>query len=986
MLSIIMPTPDRNPIAPTQVDQTSTGRLFVINILIVTAFLSLTFLLGVFPLKDVDFWWHLKTGDLIRATGEIPKNDLYTFTVPDRPWVDLHWGFQVLLSAGYDVGGVVGLNVAKCVVTTVAILLLITAKRKEWPYWAMVTAWLPALVLLGGRMYIRPETMTLLYLAVFLAILFRWEQYPRLGFLLPIIQVLWVNTQGLFIFGPFLIAVALLAAATRPGALDQSRRSWWKLALIIAVLDGIACLVNPYGIRGAFFPITDLLLGTMSDPIFKETIAELSSIPKFINDSAGYLPFMLKLHLAVATLGGLSFVLPLAWSLSVRINDQRSSRSKKEPEPAEVANHPKKAPKGKGKRKKASQSNKTAADPDKTETTSQFSVDLFRLLIYLTFTALSWTATRNSHQFAAVVGTVTAWNFGEWAAAVRARKLQKTDDLHQSYWPRWLALVGTSALIVFVGSGTLYHVAEEERTVALGEEPAWFPHRAVEFAGDQTGKDRFLGFHVGHNALFLHQFGPEKKVYVDPRLEVMGGAQYRNYIDLRDALDGTAWISKRYGDAGLFNQDVRSRGASEARRAWKSTLDQAGRPAVLVDHAHAARLGLSFMDDPDWVCVWFGPVAAVFLHRSDANAAGLNEVDFLRWHFEGFANPMMLPQSPAEWQASSESLSKYILEFYRGPIIVRTDRAREMTPLGLSHAREAHRQNPKLAEPLAFAAALEMTRDPLLQLAAQSTSPLRRNYNQFDPIADLPGARAIFHARRALERNRDLPTALTSIVEELKARGIDDAVLPFLERSASRAPRSPSQASQQPMIQAQFEELRERLARSPTIDTSNGGQIQKSVAELLRLGRVKQAVELLEAEYPIRQRDDPTALLIARLRLHLGQPLEARASLASINNPTDPVDVDLLLGLTYIVEDDLERAAATFRNLLEGAPEHFEGLYSLALVEYDAGRASGAFEAAKKAMTYAPTTIGRLSAQAIAAVSERFTHSSINLEDVPTSN
>src|SRR3712207_1454209 len=56
---------------------------------LVVVFLALTFLLGVFPLKDVDFWWHLRTGDLIRQTGQVPHRDIYTFTVPDRAWIDL---------------------------------------------------------------------------------------------------------------------------------------------------------------------------------------------------------------------------------------------------------------------------------------------------------------------------------------------------------------------------------------------------------------------------------------------------------------------------------------------------------------------------------------------------------------------------------------------------------------------------------------------------------------------------------------------------------------------------------------------------------------------------------------------------------------------------------------------------------------------------------------------------------------------------------
>ena len=71
------PPAARPPLAPALLD-----------LVLIAAFLALTFLLGAFPLKDTDFWWHLRTGDLIRQTGQVPHTDLYTFTVPDHPWID----------------------------------------------------------------------------------------------------------------------------------------------------------------------------------------------------------------------------------------------------------------------------------------------------------------------------------------------------------------------------------------------------------------------------------------------------------------------------------------------------------------------------------------------------------------------------------------------------------------------------------------------------------------------------------------------------------------------------------------------------------------------------------------------------------------------------------------------------------------------------------------------------------------------------------
>ena len=210
-------------------------------------FLILTFLLGVFPLKDVDLYWHLRTGDLIRETGKVPHTDPFTFTgAPDTPWIDLHWLFQIAISRGYEHGGIVALNLAKCGITCVAMLLLLTSRRREWPVWAILLAWLPALLVLSGRMYIRPETFSLLYLSMFLAIISRWDRFPWLALLLPLVQVAWVNSHGLFVFGPIILVFGLIDAALRLGFRGPERKRWWRTIMAASLATGAACLINPY--------------------------------------------------------------------------------------------------------------------------------------------------------------------------------------------------------------------------------------------------------------------------------------------------------------------------------------------------------------------------------------------------------------------------------------------------------------------------------------------------------------------------------------------------------------------------------------------------------------------------------------------------------------------------------------------------------------------------------------------------------------------
>ena len=57
------------------------------------------------PLPAVDLAYQVRAGDLILATGQIPSNDTFTFTVAGAPWLDQQWLAQVLLAAGYRLGG-----------------------------------------------------------------------------------------------------------------------------------------------------------------------------------------------------------------------------------------------------------------------------------------------------------------------------------------------------------------------------------------------------------------------------------------------------------------------------------------------------------------------------------------------------------------------------------------------------------------------------------------------------------------------------------------------------------------------------------------------------------------------------------------------------------------------------------------------------------------------------------------------------------------
>ena len=241
-----------------------------------------------------------------------------------------------------------------------------------------------------------------------------WIATPRLAFVLPVVQVAWVNTQGLFVLGPIVLGFALIDAALRPGSFAKARRPWWRKVGLATFLTGVACLINPYGLSGALYPLE--LARTMSNPIFSTTIAELTPIPLFIQQVRLRRASRCSCTWSTMVLGALSFLVPLCWIVWVRLTPASPAGAGRQ------SRRPRAGQSG-GSRRPTSDKAQAAGRRARAERArGAWRLSPFRLLLFVAFSALSWQATRNSHQFAAVVGTVTAWNFGEWAAAIRKRR------------------------------------------------------------------------------------------------------------------------------------------------------------------------------------------------------------------------------------------------------------------------------------------------------------------------------------------------------------------------------------------------------------------------------------------------------------------------------------------------------------------------------------------------------------------------------------
>src|SRR5690349_3495385 len=98
----------------------------------------------------LDFWWHLKAGEIIVTTKSIPRTDLFSFTCTAKPFVLQNWLGEVVYYATYEAGGlplIVALNTALLVAALVPVYHL-CYRAAGGVRLAVASAFLPVVALL----------------------------------------------------------------------------------------------------------------------------------------------------------------------------------------------------------------------------------------------------------------------------------------------------------------------------------------------------------------------------------------------------------------------------------------------------------------------------------------------------------------------------------------------------------------------------------------------------------------------------------------------------------------------------------------------------------------------------------------------------------------------------------------------------------------------------------------------------------------------
>lgn len=244
-------------------------RFFIASLLL---FFTFSFLYRTDNSFDQDLGRHLKLGEIILKEGRIPDTNLFSYTNPDFPFINHHYLFEVLVFLGQQTTGLEFILWLKILLFLSAVsftLLVVPGKNLFF----LLPIGFIFLHILRERTELRPEIVSFLFTALTLFTLTRFEKTKsKLLYLLPLIQLFWINTHIYFPVGFILQGIFILHLLVNRKK-PLAKTLFWILLTSLAV-----SLINPNHVKGLLYPLN--IFGN-----YGYTIAENQSI--FLLESLG---------------------------------------------------------------------------------------------------------------------------------------------------------------------------------------------------------------------------------------------------------------------------------------------------------------------------------------------------------------------------------------------------------------------------------------------------------------------------------------------------------------------------------------------------------------------------------------------------------------------------------------------------------------------------------------------------------------------------
>ncbi|MEW6610361.1 MAG: hypothetical protein AB1352_01880 [Patescibacteria group bacterium] len=209
-------------------------------------------------LVTADLGRHIKNGELFFTLKAPLTTNHYSYTYPEFPVTNHHWGSGVLFFIAWDMGGFTGVHLFFIALSISTLLLFFSLAIKQGGALMASLSALLIVPLLSERIEVRPEVFSYFFAGIFFLLLWKYQQGKLRAstlLLLPLLEIAWVNTHIYFFFGWVILGCFALEAAAGAPLL---RSTQFKRLLMVIILTLGAAFLNPYGAAVVFQPFTIL--------------------------------------------------------------------------------------------------------------------------------------------------------------------------------------------------------------------------------------------------------------------------------------------------------------------------------------------------------------------------------------------------------------------------------------------------------------------------------------------------------------------------------------------------------------------------------------------------------------------------------------------------------------------------------------------------------------------------------------------------------
>ncbi|MCL5004269.1 MAG: hypothetical protein M1352_03275 [Patescibacteria group bacterium] len=218
------------------------------KVALVTTFL-IFFTLFLIPLRDTDFGWHYRCGEMIVKTQTLCHLNNFTTLLKEHSWYSPSQGYQILIYFLYNRFGFAGITVFYAVSAAFVLTFFLKSLSGNWLQkiiFFLILLWLSWSVWLVG---FRSQIISFYFFAIVLALIEISKRKPEVLLTVPAIMIIWANSHPGFFLGPILMTFWSADVFVRYKTSGTEKKNNFIFSLLITALCFLTTLANPYGIK-----------------------------------------------------------------------------------------------------------------------------------------------------------------------------------------------------------------------------------------------------------------------------------------------------------------------------------------------------------------------------------------------------------------------------------------------------------------------------------------------------------------------------------------------------------------------------------------------------------------------------------------------------------------------------------------------------------------------------------------------------------------